>query len=51
MDTVATACPYCPIRLKDAANQAGREDVKVVDVAELVAARLPEESPRRLNGH
>ncbi len=45
VDTVATACPYCPIMLKDAANQAGREDVKVVDVAELVAARLPEESP------
>ncbi len=41
VDTVAVACPYCPIMLKDAANQAGREDVKVVDVAELVAARLP----------
>ena len=38
---VAAACPYCPIMLKDAANQAGREDVKVLDVAQLVAARLP----------
>lgn len=40
VDTVVVACPYCPIMLKDAANQAGREDVKIVDVAELVAARL-----------
>ncbi len=40
VDTVVVACPYCPIMLKDAANQANREDVKIVDVAELVAARL-----------
>lgn len=42
---VAAACPYCPIMLKDAANQAGREDVKILDVAQLVAARLPAERP------
>ena len=40
VDTVAVACPYCSIMLKDAANQAKREDVKIVDVAELLAARL-----------
>jgi Fe-S oxidoreductase len=39
--TIAVACPYCPIMLKDAAGQAGREDVRIVDVAELLASRLP----------
>jgi Fe-S oxidoreductase len=34
------ACPYCPIMLKDAAQHAGREDMEVLDLAELVAARL-----------
>ncbi|MCB9385029.1 MAG: 4Fe-4S dicluster domain-containing protein [Bryobacterales bacterium] len=39
--TIAVACPYCPIMLKDAAGHAGREDVQIVDVAELLASRLP----------
>ena len=39
--TVAVACPYCPIMLRDAAGQAGREDIRVADIAELVAERLP----------
>lgn len=38
--TVAVACPYCAIMLQDAAGQAGRADVQVVDVAELLASRL-----------
>ena len=38
--TVAVACPYCPIMLSDAAQHAGREDIRVLDVAELVAQRL-----------
>lgn len=38
--TVAVACPYCPIMLKDAAQHAKREDIQVLDIAELVAARL-----------
>jgi Fe-S oxidoreductase len=38
--TVAVACPYCPIMLKDAAQHAKREDIQVLDLAELVAARL-----------
>jgi Fe-S oxidoreductase len=38
--TLAVACPYCPIMLKDAAQHAKREDIQVLDVAELVAARL-----------
>ena len=44
-DTIAVACPYCPIMLKDAAGQAGAEDVRVVDVAELVAEALPTAAP------
>lgn len=39
--TIAAACPYCPIMLNDAAGRAGRSDVRIVDVAELVAERLP----------
>ena len=38
--TVATACPYCPIMLNDAAGRSGRADVRVLDVAEIVASRL-----------
>jgi Fe-S oxidoreductase len=38
--TVAVGCPYCPIMLKDAAQHAKREDIQVLDVAELLAARL-----------
>ena len=38
--TIAVACPYCPTMLKDAAHAAGREDVKLLDVAELLAERL-----------
>ena len=40
VEKVAVACPYCPIMLKDAAQHAGREDVAVVDVAEVLAERL-----------
>lgn len=39
--TVAVACPYCAIMLDDAAGHAGRKDVQIVDVAELLASRLP----------
>jgi Fe-S oxidoreductase len=38
--TIAVACPYCPIMLNDAAHAAGREDVRIADVAELLAERL-----------
>ncbi len=43
--TVAVACPFCATMLRDAANDTGREDVKVRDVAELVAEAL-DTSPR-----
>lgn len=39
--TVATACPYCPIMLNDARGQAGRDNIRVADIAEILADRLP----------
>jgi Fe-S oxidoreductase len=39
--TVAVACPYCPIMLRDAAGHAKRDDIAIRDLAELVADRLP----------
>ncbi len=44
-DTIAVACPYCPIMLRDAAGNARRDDIRVVDVAELVAEQLPAPAP------
>lgn len=38
--TIAVACPYCPIMLRDAAGQAKREDMGILDLAEIVAMRL-----------
>ncbi|MBI3667806.1 MAG: (Fe-S)-binding protein [Acidobacteria bacterium] len=38
--TVAVACPYCPIMLKDAATHAGRDDIAILDIAEILARRL-----------
>jgi Fe-S oxidoreductase len=35
--TVAVACPFCATMLRDAVNDTGREEMKVKDVAELVA--------------
>jgi Fe-S oxidoreductase len=37
---VAVACPYCAIMLDDAAGHANRNDVQIVDIAELLASRL-----------
>ena len=38
--TVAVACPYCPIMLRDAAGYAKRDDVAILDIAEVLASRL-----------
>jgi Fe-S oxidoreductase len=38
--TVVVACPYCPIMLRDAANHAQRDDLEIVDLAEIVARSL-----------
>ncbi len=39
--TVAVACPYCAIMLRDAAGEADGKAPRVADIAELVAERLP----------
>ena len=49
-DTVAVACPYCPIMLRDAAGQAGRDEVQIVDIAELVAAGIARTSAGAATG-
>jgi Fe-S oxidoreductase len=38
--TIAVACPYCPIMLRDAAGHAKRDDIAILDLAEIVASRL-----------
>jgi Fe-S oxidoreductase len=39
---IATGCPYCAVMMGDGLKTLGREeDVKVQDIAELVAASLP----------
>jgi Fe-S oxidoreductase len=43
--TVAVACPYCPIMLRDAANALQRDDVEILDVAEIVARSLVPKPP------
>jgi len=43
--TVAVGCPYCQIMLSDAAGRSSAGEVQIVDVAELMASRLPESHP------
>jgi Fe-S oxidoreductase len=44
---IAAGCPFCITMLRDGVNETGREEtLKVLDVAELVAAALPERSPQ-----
>ncbi|MBZ5659478.1 MAG: 4Fe-4S dicluster domain-containing protein [Acidobacteriia bacterium] len=38
--TIAVACPYCPIMLRDAAGHAKRDDIAILDLAEIVASRI-----------
>jgi Fe-S oxidoreductase len=40
VSTVVVACPYCPIMLRDAANRAKRDDIEILDLAEVVARSL-----------
>ncbi len=39
-DAIATACPYCLTMLGDAIKETGREELKILDVAEALADRL-----------
>jgi Fe-S oxidoreductase len=49
-DTVATACPFCMVMMKDGLAEAGQDDRGVVslDVSELLAERLAAAPERRL---
>ena len=38
--TVVVACPYCPIMIRDAANHAKRDDIEILDLAEVVAKSI-----------
>jgi Fe-S oxidoreductase len=40
MSTVVVACPYCPIMIRDAANRAKRDDIEILDLAEVVAKSI-----------
>ncbi len=44
VSTVAVACPHCPTMLRDAANHINRDDVEILDLAEIVAKSLPPKS-------
>ena len=39
-DTIATACPFCMIMISDGVKNTELQDVKVLDIAELVAASM-----------
>jgi Fe-S oxidoreductase len=41
-ETVAVACPFCQSMFRDALTQATDRPVKLLDVAQIVAARLPQ---------
>ena len=43
---IGTACPYCAVMIGDGLKALGRDhDVRVLDVAELLAASLPAAAP------
>jgi Fe-S oxidoreductase len=45
-DTIAVACPFCKMMLKDGVNELQIEGIRTVDIAELVAESLgPEDAP------
>ncbi len=52
VDTVAVACPYCSIMLTDGMKHYDKEeDIRVLDVAELVADSIPDVSVGSLVRH
>lgn len=44
VSTVVVACPYCPIMIRDAANHAKRDDIEILDLAEVVAKSIRRKS-------
>jgi len=49
VSTVVVACPYCPIMLRDAANHAKRDDIEILDLAEVVAKSIQKKSSLSAN--
>jgi len=47
--TVVVACPYCPIMIRDAANHAKRDDIEILDLAEVVAKSIRQKPDAREN--
>ncbi len=48
--TVAVACPFCQSMFRDALTQVADRPVKLLDVAQIVAARLPQNLPQNGTG-
>jgi len=44
---IATACPFCQSMFRDALGALAEAPPKLLDIAQLVAAHLPEERPNR----
>lgn len=42
---IAVACPYCPVMLEDAAHHANREDISILDISEILANSLRDQTP------
>lgn len=41
-ETICTSCPFCRTMLSDGARDKGRDEVRVLDLAQVVAAALPD---------
>jgi Fe-S oxidoreductase len=44
--TIGTACPFCQSMFRDALGALAEAPPKLLDIAQIVAARLPEEPPK-----
>ena len=44
-DTVVTECPFCTTMLRDGVAASDSRDIRILDLAEIVAARLPAAAP------
>jgi Fe-S oxidoreductase len=44
-DVIAVGCPFCKTMISDAVNEAGRQEVEVMDVAQLLAKALQPVTP------
>jgi Fe-S oxidoreductase len=44
-EEIAVACPFCLVMIDDGVKELGRDDVKVKDIAVLLAERLEDKGP------